>query len=229
MKGFFITFEGIEGAGKTTQAKALSEELLKCNFPVVLTREPGGSPVGDKIRKILADPENDISPMTEFLLYAAARAEHADKLLRPYLEEGYVVISDRFMDSSVAYQAFARELPLSFVDEVNSEAAWEIFPDLTFYLDLTPEESVKRVKLRNEEMELLPERLEREKTVFFRKAREGYMHIRNNEPARFRLMDAMLPPEELHRKIVDSALKELRRRGIYPASGVNPETVGLNF
>ena len=211
MNGFFITFEGIEGTGKTTQVKALQEALSKKSLPVLTTREPGGSSLGDKIRKLLADPENEMSALTEFLLFSSARAEHADKFLRPWLEEGYIIISDRFTDSSLAYQSFGRGIPENFVKEVNSTATWGISPNLTFYLDLTPEESVKRVKMRLEEKEEVPERLEREKIGFFRKVRDGYLALVEDEPNRFRYIDGTLPANVIHEKILNITLSELKK------------------
>lgn len=221
MSGFFITFEGIEGTGKTTQAKALTEALKKQGLPVIFTREPGGSKTGDHIRNILADPANtDMTPMTEFLLFAASRAQHAEKLIRPFLEEGYIVISDRFADSSLAYQGFGRGIPIDFVKEVNSAAAWNLSPDLTFYLDLTPEESMKRVRLRIEETETAPDRLERERLDFFRKVNDGYFCLMKDEPFRFRAMTAAAPPDEIHKKIMDITVKELRKAGFYRKNAV---------
>ncbi len=216
MKGFLITFEGIEGTGKSTQARALCELLEKQGLPVHMTREPGGTRIGDMIRELLLNPDNnEMSSMTEILLYAASRAQLVHQFLRPYLEEGYIVICDRFVDSTIAYQAFGRGIPVNVIREINSAAVWNIVPNITFYLDLEPEASVRRVRLRVEETEEIPDRLEREKIDFFRKVREGYMSLIKDEPFRFRVLDASLEPREVHKKIVEITERELKKANLY--------------
>lgn len=216
MKGFFITFEGLEGTGKSTQASALYDLLHKQGYPVYMTREPGGTAIGDKIRDILLDHENDeMCDISEIMLYAASRAQLVHQVLRPHLEEGYIVICDRYVDSTIAYQAFGRNVPLNIVRDVNSSAVWNVKPDITFYLDLEPEASLRRVKLRIEEKEEIPDRLEREKIDFFRKVREGYMSLIKDEPFRFRLIDAAAGPQEVHEKIVEITEREFKKAEIY--------------
>lgn len=216
MEGFFITFEGIEGTGKSTQAKALFEALDRRGLPVRLTREPGGTKIGDMIRDILMDPNCDkMDGMTEFLLFEASRTQHIRELLRPALEEGYIVISDRFFDSSVAYQGFGRGIPLGAIGDINAAAAWGIVPNLTVYLDMEPKKAFDRVNLRLQEREDIPDRLEREKLEFFGQVRDGYLSLARNEPHRIRTFDAQMPPEELHRKILDIIVKELKRAGFH--------------
>ena len=216
MKGFFITFEGLEGTGKSTQAAALYDLLKKKGYPVYMTREPGGTAIGDKIRDILLDPENkEMCYVAEIMLYAASRAQLVHQTLRPYLEEGYIIICDRFVDSTIAYQAFGRDIPLNVVRDINSSAIWNLTPNITFYLDLKPEDSLRRVKLRIEENEEIPDRLEREKIDFFRKVREGYMSLVNDEPFRFRLIDASAGPQEIHDKIVEITERELKKADIH--------------
>lgn len=215
MKGFFITLEGIEGTGKSTQAKALYDSLTEMGYPTVFSREPGGTRIGNLIREILINPEyHEMCVLTEIFLFAAARAQHVEQLLRPKLEEGYVVICDRFADSSVAYQGYGRNVPLALIREINSAATWSIQPDLTFFLDLEPETALHRVRLRVEETETIPDRLEREQLDFFHKVRNGYRRIAQEEPHRFRWLDATLEPEALHKKITDLCLREMRKAGI---------------
>lgn len=219
MKGFFITFEGIEGTGKSTQAKMLYQSLRESGYPTLFTREPGGTRIGNLIRDILVDPENKgMCVMSEVFLFAAARAQHVEQFLRPSLEEGFVVICDRYTDSTVAYQGYGREIPLSVIREINSSATWRVQPNLTFYLDLEPELGLHRVRLRVEETETIPDRLEREQLNFFHRVRNGYMRIAQEEPHRFRVLDAKMRPEYLHKKIVEVCLREMRRAGVQKRS-----------
>ncbi len=215
MNGFFITLEGIEGTGKSTQAKVLHANLTKMGYPTVFSREPGGTRIGNLIREILINPEyHEMCVLTEIFLFAAARAQHVEQLFRPKLEEGYVVICDRFADSSVAYQGYGRNVPLALIREINSAATWAIQPNLTFFLDLEPETALQRVRLRVEETETSPDRLEREQLEFFHRVRNGYRRIAQEEPHRFRVLDATMDPETLHRKITDMCLREMRKAGI---------------
>jgi dTMP kinase len=215
MKGFFITFEGIEGTGKSTQVEALYNYLTEQGYPAIYSREPGGTKIGNLIRTILSNPENrEMSVLTEIFLFAAARAQHVEQLLRPSIEEGFVVICDRFADSTVAYQGFGRNIPLSLIREINSAATWRIQPDLTFYLDLEPETALHRVALRVQETETSADRLEREQLDFFHKVRGGYRRIAAEEPHRFKVLDATADPETIHRKIKDIAVREMRKAGV---------------
>lgn len=221
MSGFFITFEGIEGTGKSTQAKALHKALQDQGYPAIITMEPGGTKIGNLIREILINPDNkEMSVLTEVFLFAAGRAQHVEQLLRPSLEEGYVVICDRFSDSSVAYQGFGRNVPISLIHEINSTATWRIQPNLTFFLDLEPEVALHRVRLRVEETEVIPDRLEREQLEFFHRVRNGYRRIAVEEPNRFKVMDAMLEPEALHKKITEISIREMRRHGMKERSNL---------
>ncbi|MDQ7822842.1 MAG: dTMP kinase [Candidatus Eremiobacteraeota bacterium] len=215
MKGFFVTFEGIEGTGKSTQAGRLYATLKERGYPVYFTREPGGTKIGNLVREILMNPEHkDMCPLTEIFLFAASRAQHVEKVLRPYIEEGYVVICDRFADSTVAYQAFGRGVPVNVVREINSAATWGIQPSITFFLDLEPQVALKRVSLRVQETEVVPDRLEREQLEFFHKVRDGYRSIAGDEPHRFKILDATLDPHQLAKKILDITQREMRKAGI---------------
>lgn len=230
MSGYFITFEGIEGTGKSTQAEALCKNLREQGYPTIFTREPGGSKIGDLIREILMDPENKgMCVMSEVFLFAAARAQHVEQLLRPSLEEGFVIVCDRFADSTVAYQGYGREIPLSIIREINSASTWRVQPNLTFYLDLEPEMAMHRVRLRVEETETIPDRMEREQLQFFYNVRDGYLKIAQDEPHRFRVLDAKLDPASLNKKITDLAVREIRKAGIKKRSElVAPEDWDLN-
>lgn len=215
MKGFFITFEGIEGTGKSTQAKALYTYLKEKGYPTLFTREPGGTKLGNLIRDILMNPDHkSMCTMTEVFLFAAARVQHVEQFLRPSLEEGFIVICDRYSDSTLAYQGYGREIPLAIIRDINSNATWRTQPNLTFYLDLEPALAMHRVRLRVEETETVPDRLEREKLEFFHRVRDGYLKMAQEEPHRFRVLDAKVDPQSLHKKITDICLAELKKAKI---------------
>ncbi len=189
--GLFITFEGPDGAGKTTQITAARNYLESRGFEVVLTREPGGTPIAERIRGVILDPSNEgMDPMCEALLYAASRSEHVAKTVRPALEAGKVVISDRFVDSSYAYQGTGRELG-DAVRAINAYATQGLMPDLTVLLLLDSEEGLKRINARIERGEETgKDRIERERIDFHRKVYEGYRALAEAEPDRIALLDA---------------------------------------
>jgi len=178
MAGLFLTLEGLDGSGKTTQAGLLRAFLEERGLRVVLTREPGGGL--PSVRDLLLGGE--LSPEAEYLLFSADRAEHVRRVILPSLERGAWVVSDRYLDSSLAYQGFGRGLPLSWLLEVAREATLGLTPRLTFLLDLPPEEALRRVKD--------PDRLEREGLAFFQRVREGYLFLAEREPHRFVVLDA---------------------------------------
>jgi dTMP kinase len=171
MKGFFISVEGSDGSGKSTQIKKIEAYLKSKNQEVLLTREPGGTAISEKIRALLLDPCNKgMTAKTEMLLYAAARAQHLEEFIRPNLEQGKNVLTDRFTDSSIAYQGFGRELG-DIVAEVNYIATGGVLPDITFFLELTPEAGIARKKTEeNHKMD----RLELEKQEFHERVYNGY-------------------------------------------------------
>ncbi len=198
MRGRFITFEGIDGSGKTTQAKLLLEFLRSRGLGVVLTREPGGTAVAEKIRNILLDRDNiGLCARAELFLYLASRAQHTQKLIRPALEAGRWVISDRFTDSSVAYQGVARGLGIGKVMEMSLFATGGLRPDVTFFLDIPPHEAARRMTLQGKTLD----RLEVEGGKFLEKVREGYLQIAELEPQRFIVIDGMLPPSEIGERV----------------------------
>lgn len=193
MKGFFLTLEGLDGSGKTTQARLLARFLEEKGIRVRLTREPGGGLKG--VRDLLLEGEA-LSPEAEYLLFSADRAEHVRKVILPALEEGYWVISDRYLDSSLAYQGYGHGLPLPWLLEVARRATLDLKPRLTFLLDLPPEEALGRVAT--------PDRLERTGLEFFRRVREGYLRLAEAEPERFRVVDATRPVAEVQAAIRSS-------------------------
>lgn len=189
MPGLFLTLEGLGGAGKTTQAGRLAAFLEARGLPVLLTREPGGGLPG--VRELVL--KEALSPEAEYLLLSADRAEHVRKVLLPGLKRGQAVVSDRYLDSSLAYQGFGRDLPLPWLLEVAKGATLGLKPRLTFLLDLPPELALARVKD--------PDRLERLGPAFFQKVREGYLALAQAEPERFVVLDATRPEEEVARAI----------------------------
>lgn len=195
-KGIFISFEGIDGSGKSTQIELLYKYITQKGYEVLLTREPGGTPISEKIRNIILDPENkEESGVTEALLYAAARAQLVSEKIKPALDSGKIVICDRFLDSSLAYQAYARGLG-DDVRIINEFAVQGTLPDLTFFLDIDPEESVKRQHLRGK-----LDRLELEGLAFQKKVYAGYKELLKLYPKRFRLIDAAGDAAFVHEKI----------------------------
>ena len=183
----FITFEGGEGCGKSTQARALSRKLRRHNIPVVLTHEPGGTVLGNRInRELKRKRDEPISPEAELLLFTASRAQLTAAVIRPALQGGKTVICDRFGDSTLAYQGYGRELGLSTAEMVNNLATQGLKPDLIILLDLPPEQGLARK--RN-----LKDRFELEDLSFHRRVREGYLKLAAADPDRWLVVDASLP------------------------------------
>ena len=197
MKGLFVTFEGIDGCGKTTQIEKLSSELESSGIPYVLIREPGGTEIGEKIRTILLDKANSrMHARTEILLYEAARAQIVEERILPEIKEGKVVICDRFFDSTMAYQGFARGLGQETVEMLNGFSTAGLSPDVTFLLDLDEQTAYERRHGRSDE----EDRLEAEGLAFMRKVREGYLAIsRNNK--RIHVIDAASSPNEIFQRV----------------------------
>jgi dTMP kinase len=197
--GFFITFEGVEGCGKTTQIKLLAELLAARGISTVLTREPGGCPIADKIRAILLDAENKaLSPLAELMLYAAARAQHVTEVISPALESGKIVLCDRFCDATVAYQSFGRGIDRSVIDSLNSHACQGVTPDLTVLVDCDPVIGLERARLRIEATSgPREERFELEALAFHHRVRAGYLHLAAQEPHRFMIINGAETIEEI--------------------------------
>jgi dTMP kinase len=200
--GLFVTFEGVEGCGKSTQARRLLEHLRARGVPATLSREPGGTPLGERFREILLDAaQSEMEPATELFLYLASRAEHVAKVVVPALLSGGVVISDRFGDASVAYQGGGRGLGPATVEKLNQVATSGVKPDVTFLMDLDPEEGM--IRLLRGRGEGARDRIESEVLGFHRKVRETYLRIAEREPARFEVIDASLPEEVIASAIAD--------------------------
>lgn len=201
--GYFITFEGVEGCGKTTQIRLLAEQLIALGFETTLTREPGGCPIADKIRTILLDAENRaMSPMTELMLYAAARAQHVSEIIVPALNNGRIVLCDRFCDATIAYQSFGRGIDRKVIDTLNAHACQGVAPDLTVLIDCDPGIGLERARQRIE-MTSGPreERFELEALAFHQRVRSGYRSIADIEPERFVVVDGTGTVEEIASKI----------------------------
>jgi dTMP kinase len=192
-RGVFITFEGIDGCGKTTQIERLVKRLRAEGYEVEETVEPGGTPVGRQIRRILLDFRNqELSPRTELLLYFASRAQNVDQRIRPALEHGRIVVSDRYTDSTLVYQGIARGLGEDVVARLHEIACGDVHPDLTICLDISLETSLERARARNRELtgdRAVETRMDEQSTEFYRSVREGYRELAGREPARFRIVD----------------------------------------
>lgn len=177
-KGYFITLEGIDGCGKSTQAKLLYQCLQEKGYQVLLTREPGGTELAEEIRQVILTPgKEELDPMSEILLYAASRAQHVNGLIRPALESGQVVISERFVHSSLAYQGYGLGRDLKLIKEINCLATGNLEPDLTFLLDSTPETSGERVQQRSKANGSDSDRIEMRGLSFQEKVRVGFLKI----------------------------------------------------
>jgi len=215
MAGLFITFEGGEGAGKTTQLQALCAHLRATGRDAVETRDPGGTPIGKQIRSLLLDPATGgIAAVTELFLYEASRAQLVHEVIRPALAAGRIVLCDRFTDSTVAYQGYGRGLDLELIQRLNALAADGLRPDLTFLLDLEPEVGLTRAAQRATLRPERHDRIEGELLGFHQRVRAGYRAIAAAEPERVILLDAgrgMAEIEELIRRRVDALLRSSAR------------------
>jgi dTMP kinase len=199
MSGLFISFEGIDGVGKSTQADLLEEWLISQSKDVIRTLEPGGTDVGVEIRKILLHHKGDLAPRAEAALFAADRAHHVASKIRPALESGKIVITDRYFDSSVAYQGAGRDLSRTEVRDLSLWAVGGLLPDLTVLLDLPAEQAIARRSTSGTE----PDRLEKEKADFFETVRSAYLDLAKAEPQRFLVVDASVSVEQMQEVIRD--------------------------
>ena len=202
--GFFIVFEGPEGAGKTTQIARLAARLRAQGLEPVLTREPGGTAAADAIRQVILEPTLTIGPLTEFLLYSASRAQHVEEVIRPALERGKTVVSDRFSGASVAYQGYGRGLELDFVYSLTERVTGGLQPDLVLLLDLDPEVGLKRIAARG-----FKDRLELADLSFHRRVRAGFLKQAEENP-RWTVFDAAQGEDALARDVwatVEALLK----------------------
>ena len=207
----FITFEGIEGSGKTSQIRHLFEFLKERGVEALMTREPGGTLAGERIRAILLDPSmKGLIPRAELLLYGAARIQHIEEVIRPALDAGKVVLCDRFSDATVAYQGNGREIPLGEVKVVNSLVAVDLKPDLTFLLDLPVETGLARARERNRvDAASATSRFEEEDLTFHSKVREGYLEIAASDRDRVKIIPGDQSEDKVARQIQTIAAKAL--------------------
>ena len=203
MSGYFITFEGSEGCGKTTQIEALAKALEAQGKTVLITREPGGTLIGEKIRNLLQDPshKNEISDMAELLLFSASRAELIASRIQPALKRGEIVICDRFYDSTYVYQGLGRAIGIEIVEQLNQITVGTLKPDLTILLDLDAKVGIERAKSR-QSGEL--DRIENESLVFFEAVRNGYLELAKKEPERFKIIDGLLSVDAIKAIIWDT-------------------------
>jgi len=212
MRGLFITFEGIEGSGKSTQIALLAKYLTVSGMRIALTREPGGTSIGDQIRKILLDPANRIlDPTAELLLYAASRAQHLHELILPRLAEGMTVLCDRFSDATLAYQGYGRGLDTEMIRSLDRIVTAGMRPDLTLLFDIDSDVGVARARGRNDSRGLAAEaRFENEELAFHDRVRQGYLALAAQDSDRIRIVDGVGTPEAVQervRKIADEMLR----------------------
>ena len=202
-KGYFITFEGPDGSGKTTITKNVVDKLMKLGYDVCLTREPGGIEIAEQIRKVILDPNNtSMDPRTEALLYAASRRQHLVEKVLPALKDNKLVICDRFLDSSLAYQGSARGLGIDNILGINEFAIDGLFPDLTIYLDISAEGGIARVNSRKEEKD----RLDSESIEFHKKVVEGYKKVNERFKDRIKVVDASNSIEKVSEDCLNAIL-----------------------
>ena len=211
-RGWFVTLEGIEGSGKTTQAELLANALRSRGDLVTITREPGGTRAGELIRAIFLDPTISLEHTAELLLVLADRAQHVREHLRPTLESGQIVVSDRYSDSTTAYQGYGRGLDLSLIGELNRLATDGITPDLTILLDCPPEVGLARTKARVHGAARAIDRFEGEQIDFHRRVHEGFRTIASREPSRVVLLDSTEETDIVSARILRLVLERLLER-----------------
>ena len=212
---FFITFEGGEGSGKTTQIQRLKTYLARKGIPCKVTREPGGCPIGEKVRRILLNPNHSgMVPICELLLYEAARAQHVKEVIEPLLRKNVSVLCDRFNDATIAYQGSGRKLDLGLVERLNRLATQGTEPDVTFLLDCPTDLGLKRALRRNQTLSKEKEgRFENEKSQFHQRVRKGYLSIARKEPHRMKVIDTRQGEDKVFQKIREVVDELIKRRG----------------
>jgi dTMP kinase len=202
-RGRFLSFEGIEGCGKTTQITILSEYLSKRSIPFTVTREPGGTAVGEAIRKILLNSETiHLTAASELLLFYASRSQNIAEKILPSLGRGEVVICDRFYHASMAYQGYGRGIPMDFINKLTDLVCGDNRPELTLLLDIAPEIGLSRARARNKEKASSECRFEEEDVAFYTKIRQGYLELAQNDPTHVKVIPADRPIEEVHLDVV---------------------------
>ena len=212
MAGTFITFEGIDGSGKSTQLRLLVNYLRQAGCNVLTTREPGGTPVGNRLRAALLDAQEEVDPLTELLVFAADRAQHVRRVLRPAIESGQVIFSDRYADATAAYQGAGRGFSPELIAEIIELATEGLKPDLTLLFDLSVEESVTRTR-RRVNGKHQGDRLDAETSDFHLRVREAYLKLAEAEPERFRVISTNRPAEVTHQRVKEIVVPFLAARG----------------
>ena len=215
MGGAFITFEGIDGCGKSTQLRMLAGELRVRGLPVIATREPGGTPLGQKLRTALLDVKEEVDPLTELLVFAADRAQHVRKHLLPALERNQIVLSDRYADATVAYQGAGRGFKPELIEEIVQLATDGLKPDLTLLFDLSVADAAIRTRKRVQNKRT--DRLDVENEDFHKRVRNAYVEIAKAEPDRFRVIDARGSVDETQRRVMEIVIPFLEERGLIGA------------
>lgn len=205
--GHFISFEGGEGSGKSTHARLLAERLRSAGKKVLLTREPGGTAIGDEVRKILQynKSSHNMTNECELLLFSASRAQHVCEVIRPALARGEVVICDRFLDSTTAYQGYGRKLPLDLIAKVHQLAVGDCLPDLTLVIDLDPKTGLERARGRE-----LFDRMESQSLEFYERVRAGFLEIARRDPKRFVVIDGARKVEQVRADVESAVSKRLQ-------------------
>ena len=210
MRGKFITLEGIDGSGKSTQLRLLADDLRFRGFNVLTTQQPGGTPLGRRLREAFLETDENVAPMAELLLFAADRAQHVEFLIKPALQEGKIVLSDRYADATVAYQGAGRGFSPTTIKQVVKLATDGLKPDLTLFFDLPVGLALQRTNKRDE-MGELKNRLDKENSEFYERVRQAYLEIIDKEPKRFRVIDATLSVQEIHAQALEVLTNFLKK------------------
>jgi len=210
--GTFITFEGIDGSGKSTQLRLLANFLKRKGCDVLLTREPGGTPVGNRLRAALLDAQEEVDPLTELLVFAADRAQHVRRVLRPALEAGQVVFSDRYADATAAYQGAGRGFSPELISEIIQLATEGLKPDLTLLFDLSVDDSTTRTRHRANGKQQ-GDRLDAEDAQFHTRVRDAYLNLARAEPERVKVIETNQPLEVTHERVKEIVIPFLLARG----------------
>ena len=224
----FITLEGIEGSGKTTQIEHISRFLQSYGIDLTVTREPGGTGIGKKIRAILLDPQStEMDPSTEMLLYTADRAQHIRQIILPALKAEKVVLCDRYFDATLVYQGYARGLDIPSIRQLHGLMCDGLMPELTLLFDLSPEEGLSRAwkQIHNGERTGNEARFEKEAVDFHRKVRQGYLELARSEPDRFEIIDAARAEESVRDQIFSVLARRLLEATEYSVKKVNKKTI----
>ncbi|MGI9055691.1 MAG: dTMP kinase [Pyrinomonadaceae bacterium] len=202
MRGKFITFEGIDGSGKSTQLRMLASDLRVKGYSVLTTMEPGGTPLGRRLRESFLETEENVAPLAELLLFAADRAQHVELLVKPALEEGKIVISDRYSDATFAYQGAGRGFPETLVNQIIKIATSGLKPDLTLFFDVAIEKALRRTHSRDEAGEK-KNRMDLETSEFYSRVRDAYLRIAAKEKKRFKVIDGNSSVAEVHAQVLE--------------------------